>query len=85
MFGGQTSEAESIRIIHKAVDQGIDLKSEGNRWKKDVKQIKFSVEGADVDLTKVILKWDNRPDQTLTDIGVVKAGGQSTPKDAPGR
>ena len=69
----------------KAVDQGIDLKSEGNRWNKDVKQIKFSVEGADVDLTKVILKWDNRPDQTLTDIGVVKAGGQSTPKDAPGR
>jgi hypothetical protein len=68
----------------KSVDQGIDVKSEGNRWKNDVKQIKFSVEGADVELTKVTLKWDNRPDQTLTDIGVVKAGGQSTPKDAPG-
>lgn len=69
----------------KAVDQGVDIKSEGSRWKKDVKQVKFSVEGADVDVTKMILKWDNRPDQTLTDIGTIKAGGQSVPKDAPGR
>ena len=67
----------------KSVDQGVDIKSQGNRWKKDVKQVKFSVEGADVEITKVVLKWNNRPDQTLTDVGVIKAGGQSTPKDAP--
>jgi hypothetical protein len=52
---------------------------------KDVKQMKMSVEGADVELTKVVLQWDNRRDDTLTDLGVLKAGGSTTPKDAPGR
>jgi hypothetical protein len=53
--------------------------------KKKVKQTKLSTEGADVELTKVVLHWDNRPGETITDIGVLKAGGQSTPKGAPGR
>ena len=69
----------------KAVDQGVEIKSEGGRWTKDVKQMKMSVEGADVELTKVVLQWDNRRDDTITDIGVLKAGGSTTPKDAPGR
>jgi hypothetical protein len=38
-----------------------------------------------VEIKKVVLGWDNRPDDTITGIGVLKAGGQSTPKDAPGR
>jgi hypothetical protein len=69
----------------KTADQGVELKSEGGRWEKDVKQTKLSVEGADVEIVKVILKWDNRPDDTITDIGVLKAGGETVPKDAPGR
>ena len=69
----------------KAVDQGVEIKSQGGRWAKDVKQMKMSVEGADVEIKKVILNWDNRPDDTITDIGLVKAGGKSVPKDAPGR
>ncbi len=69
----------------KAVDQGVEIKSEGGRWAKDVKQMKMSVEGADVELTKVVLQWDNRRDDTMTDIGVLKAGRSTTPKDAPGR
>ena len=36
----------------KSVDQGVELKSEGGRWKTKVKQIKISVEGADVEITK---------------------------------
>ena len=47
--------------------------------------MKMSVEGAGVELTKVVRQWDNRRDDTLTDIGVLKAGGMTTPKDAPGR
>ena len=47
--------------------------------------MKFSVEGADVQITKVVLNWDNRPDKTLTDVGTIKAGGQTAPMDAPGR
>ena len=69
----------------KSVDQGVLIKSQGNRWKKDVKQMRIGVEGADVDIKKVVLAWDNRPDQTITDIGVLKSGGKSGPKDAPGR
>ena len=69
----------------KSVDQGVDIKSQGGRWEKDVKQVKLSVEGADVQITKAVLGWDNRPDDTITDIGVLKAGGSTTPQDAPGR
>jgi hypothetical protein len=69
----------------KAVDQGTLIKSQGGRWTKDVKQMRIGVEGANVEIKKVILAWDNRPDDTITDIGLVKAGGKSVPRDAPGR
>ena len=68
----------------KTTDPSASIKSEGSRWDKDVKQVRLSVEGADVQFTKVVLHWDNRPDDTLTDVGVVKAGGQTAAKDAPG-
>jgi hypothetical protein len=69
----------------KATDPSASIKSEGSRWDKDVKQVRISVEGADVQITNVVLHWDNRPDDTLTNIGVVKSGGQTAEKDAPGR
>ena len=69
----------------KTADQGVDIKSQGGRWDKDVKQVRMSVEGADVQITKAVLNWDNRRDDTITDIGVLKAGGATTPQDAPGR
>ena len=37
------------------------------------------------EITKAVLHWDNRPDDTITDVGVLKAGGETAPKDAPGR
>ena len=69
----------------KAVDQGVDIKSQGGRWDKDVKQVKFSAEGGDVEVSKAVLHWDNRPDDTITNAGVLKAGGETAPKNAPGR
>ena len=36
----------------KSVDQGVEIKSQGGRWTKDVKQMKMSVEGADVELRR---------------------------------
>ena len=69
----------------KSADPSAEIKSEGGRSKKDVKQVKISVEGADVQITKLVLHWDNRPDDTLTDVGTVKSGGQTAPADAPGR
>ena len=68
----------------KATDPSASIKSEGGRWDKDVKQVKLSVEGADVQTTNVVLHWDNRKDDTLTNVGVVKSGGQTAAKDAPG-
>ena len=52
---------------------------------KDVKQVKLRVDGADVELQKVVLPWDHRKDDTITNLGVLKAGGSTTPQDAPGR
>ena len=69
----------------KSADPSVEIKSAGSRWEKDVKEVKLSVEGADVEITKVVLHWDNRRDDTITDVGVLKSGGQTAAKDAPGR
>ena len=68
----------------KSTDPSATITSEGNRRDKNVKQAKLSVEGADVQITNVVLHWDNRRDDTLKDVGVVKSGGQTAAKDAPG-
>jgi hypothetical protein len=68
-----------------SADPSVEIKTEGGRWQKDVKQIKLSVEGADVKITSVVLGWDNRKDATLTGVGTLKAGGQTAATDAPGR
>ena len=70
--------------IINSTDPSVEIKTEGGRWKKDVKQVRLAVEGADVQMINVVLGWDNRADDTLT-VGTVKAGGQTAPKDAPGR
>jgi hypothetical protein len=69
----------------KSADSSVEIKSQGGRREKDIKQMKISVEGADVEIAKVVLKWDNRRDETITNVGVLKSGAQSAPKDAPGR
>ena len=69
----------------KSADPSVEIKTQGSRWQKDVKQVRLAVEGADVQITQVVLGWDNRKDDTLTDVGTVKAGGQTAPTDAPGR
>ena len=53
----------------KSVDPSVNINSEGNWWEKDVKSVKLSAEGADVDIEKVVLHWDNRRDDTVSDIG----------------
>ena len=68
----------------KAADPSVEIRSEGGRWEKDIKQVKFSVEGADVEITQAVLHWDNRLDDTVS-VGAMKAGGQTAAKDAPGR
>ena len=68
-----------------SADPSVEIKTEGGRWQKDVKQVKLSVEGADVKITSVVLGWDNRKDATLTSVGTLKAGGQTAATDAPGR
>jgi hypothetical protein len=69
----------------RSADPSVNIKSAGGRWDKDVKQVKLSAEGADVQITQIVLNWDNRRDETLKDVGVMKAGGQTAAADAPGR
>jgi len=69
----------------KSTDPSVRIAAEEGKWKKeDVKDVKLSVEGADVDISKVVLHWNNRPDDTEWMVGTVKAGGQTAAKSAPG-
>ena len=69
----------------KATDPSTEITAEEGKWKKeDIKKAKISVEGADVEITKVVLHWNNARDDTITNIGVVKWGGFTAEKDAPG-
>ena len=69
----------------KSADPSVSIKSQGGRWDKDVKKVKISAEGADVEITSLVLEWDNRKDDTMANVGVLKAGGQTAERDAPGR
>ena len=88
LLGSSASAADKWFVMGeqtlKSTDPSAEIKSSGGRWKKDVKQVRLAVEGADVQISKVVLRWDNRPDTTLA-AGTIKAGGQTAPTDAPGR
>jgi hypothetical protein len=72
--------------VIKSMDPSTEIKAEaGKMWKEDIKKAKISVEGGDVEITKVVLRWKGRKDDTITKVGVVKSGGETAPKDAPGR
>ena len=67
--GGSAHAADKWFVLGeqtiKAVDQGVEIKSQGGRFEKDVKQMKLSVDGADVELKKVVLQWDHRKGHVL--------------------
>ena len=72
--------------VIKSTDPSAEIKAEeGKMFKEDVKKTKISVEGADVEITNVVFRWKGRKDETISNVGVVKAGGQTAAKDAPGR
>ena len=69
----------------KATDPSVRITAEDGKWiKEDVKDVKLSVEGADVDVSKVVLHWKNRKDDTVWNVGTIKDGGQTAAKSAPG-
>jgi len=69
----------------KASDPSVRITAEDAKWiKEDVKDVRISVEDADVNISKVVLHWNNRPDETIWNVGTVKAGGQTAAKSAPG-
>jgi hypothetical protein len=37
-----------------------------------------------VEITKVVLRWSGRPDDTISTVGFLKSGGETAPKDASG-
>ena len=71
--------------ILRANDPNTTLTAEEGKWKKeDVKKAKISVEGADVQITKVVYHWNLAKDDTVENVGVVKSGGSAAEQDAPG-
>ena len=87
---GSASAADQWFVLSekvvKTMDPSTEIKAEaGKMWKEDIKKTKISVEGADVEITKVVLRWKGRKDDTITKVGVVKSGGATAEKDAPGR
>jgi len=69
----------------KSADPSTEITAEEGKWiKEDIKKVKLSVEGADVEISKVVLHWNNARDDTITNVGVVKWGGFTAEKDAPG-
>ena len=68
----------------KSTDPSTEIKAEeGKTWKEDVKRAKLSVEGADVEITNVVFHWKGGKNETISNVGVVKAGGETAAKDAP--
>ena len=65
----------------KAVDQGVSIEADGRK----IKKAKISVEQADVEITKLVFQYRIRRSDEFANLGVVKAGGQITPIDLPGR
>ena len=70
----------------KSTDPSTEIKAEeGKMWKEDVKRAKLSIEGADVQITNVVFHWKGGKNETIPNVGVVKAGGETAAKDAPTR
>ena len=70
----------------KSTDPSTEIKAEeGKMWKEDVKRAKLSVEGADVQITNVVFHWKGGKNETIPNVGVMKAGGETAAKDAPTR
>ena len=70
----------------KSTDPSTEIRAEeGKTWKEDVKRAKLSVEGADVQITNVVFHWKGGKNETIPNVGVVKAGGETAAKDAPTR
>ena len=69
----------------KAADPSVKITAEDAKWiKEDVKDVKLSVEGADVSISQGVLHWNNRKDETVWNVGTVKAGAETAPNSAPG-
>jgi hypothetical protein len=69
-----------------SANPSMEIKAEAGKFlKEDIKKTKITVEGADVEITKIDLKWNNAADDTVSNLGILKSGGETVPKDAPGR
>ena len=72
--------------VIKSTDPSTEIQGEaGKTFKEDVKRAKLSVEGADVQITNVVFHWKGGKNETIPNVGVVKAGGETAAKDAPTR
>ena len=88
VVGTATAKDEWFLLTEQTIkdtDPSVRITAEEGKWlKEDVKDVRISVEGADVVINKVVLHWKNRPDETEWNVGTLKAGGETAAKSAPG-
>ena len=88
-FGSASAADKWILLgekVIKSTDPSTEIQGEaGKTFKEDVKRAKISVEGADVEITNVVFHWRGGKNETVSNVGVVKAGGETAAKDAPAR
>ena len=88
--GGSATAADKWFVLGEntimSTGTSTEIKGEaGKMFKEDIKATKLSVGGADVEISQVVLHWANSANETIKNLGVIKAGEQSNLKDAPGR
>ena len=86
---GTASAADKWNLLAEKVIKSTDPSAEiqgqeGKTFKEDVERTKLLVEGAAADHERR-LPLEGWQDETVSNVGVVKAGGETAAKDAPAR
>src|SRR4029450_4686318 len=85
---GRATAADKMFVLGhaslKATDPSAEIVGEEGKFlKEDIKKTKLSVDGADVEISKVVLHWNNIPDDTVTNLRVVKRRGATASGEPP--
>lgn len=68
----------------RSTQSSVELRPTGHAADTRIAQVRFSVEEADVEVTSIVLHWNNHQDSTLSDVGVIRRGEKTVATTAPG-
>ena len=68
----------------RSEQSSVELRPTGHGADSRIAAVRFSVDDADVEVTSIVLHWNNHPDDTLRDVGVIRRGEKTAATTAPG-